>query len=268
MVNPGRFRTPTCRRSSASRRVSAENPVTLRDLGILADQAAKVVPAENLEVCAWSRWLPTSGRRALLQRPVRAMLVVVIDVLAEDQSQVPFAGYQHPVQALAAGTGDPPFGDSVRPRRLDRCFDDPHADGGEYGVEGRGELGVPVADQELQAASLVFEVHQEAASPGTGSPAPGTGASTASCTSWRSCSCGTRPGARACYDARRAGGMPSMMAMRAPKRRLSNVVFARLLAGQKRREASPGGQPGTPADSSAAGPDPGFGSWGSVLVGE
>jgi transposase len=60
---------------------------------------------------------------------------------------------------------------------------------------------------------------------------------------------------RAYYDARRAGGMPSMMAMRALKR-LSNVVFARMLADQKRREASPGGQPGTPADSSVAGPDP------------
>ena len=32
---------------------------------------------------------------------------------------------------------------------------------------------------------------------------------------------------RAYYDERRAGGMPSMMAMRALKRRLSNVVFAR-----------------------------------------
>jgi len=61
---------------------------------------------------------------------------------------------------------------------------------------------------------------------------------------------------RAYYDARRAGGMPSMMAMRALKRRLSNVVFARMLADQKRREAGPGGQPGTPADSSAADPDP------------
>ena len=60
---------------------------------------------------------------------------------------------------------------------------------------------------------------------------------------------------RAYYDARRAGGMPSMMAMRALKRRLSNVVFARMLADQKRREAGPGGQPGTPADSSVAGPD-------------
>jgi transposase len=61
---------------------------------------------------------------------------------------------------------------------------------------------------------------------------------------------------RAYYDARRAGGMPSMMAMRALKRRLSNVVFSRMLADQKRREAGPGGQPGTPADSSVAGPDP------------
>jgi transposase len=61
---------------------------------------------------------------------------------------------------------------------------------------------------------------------------------------------------RAYYDARRAGGMPSMMAMRALKRRLSNVVFARMLADQKQREAGPGGQPGTTADSSVADPDP------------
>jgi transposase len=40
------------------------------------------------------------------------------------------------------------------------------------------------------------------------------------------------------------------------KRRLSNVVFARMLADQKRREASPGGQPGATTDSSAVGPDP------------
>ena len=43
---------------------------------------------------------------------------------------------------------------------------------------------------------------------------------------------------RAYYDDRKAGGMPSMMAMRALKRRLSNVVFARMLADQKRREAT------------------------------
>ena len=50
--------------------------------------------------------------------------------------------------------------------------------------------------------------------------------------------------------------MPSMMAMRALKRRLSNVVFARMLADQKRREAGPGGQSGTTTDSSATGLTP------------
>ncbi len=50
---------------------------------------------------------------------------------------------------------------------------------------------------------------------------------------------------RAYYDARKAGGVPSMMAMRALKRGLSNVVYARMLADQKRREEGPGGPPGT-----------------------
>jgi hypothetical protein len=37
-----------------------------------------------------SKWLRTPGRRPLLQRPVPVQ-VVVIDVLAKDQPQVPFA---------------------------------------------------------------------------------------------------------------------------------------------------------------------------------
>ena len=66
---------------------------------------------------------------------------------------------------------------------------------------------------------------------------------------------------RAYYDTRKTGGMPSMMAMRALKRRLSNVVFARMLADQKRREeAGPGGQPGTTTDSSATDLTPDIGS--------
>ena len=69
---------------------------------------------------------------------------------------------------------------------------------------------------------------------------------------------------RAYYDKRRAGGMPSMMAMRALKRRLSNVVFARMLTDQKNREAGPGGQSGTPADSSVTGPDPGYRPFGQA----
>ncbi|MDQ3689148.1 MAG: IS110 family transposase [Chloroflexota bacterium] len=66
---------------------------------------------------------------------------------------------------------------------------------------------------------------------------------------------------RAYYDTRKAGGMPSMMAMRALKRRLSNVVFTRMLADQKRREAaSPGGQSGTTLSSSVTDLTPDIGS--------
>jgi transposase len=66
---------------------------------------------------------------------------------------------------------------------------------------------------------------------------------------------------RAYYDSRKAGGMPSMMAMRALKRRLSNVVYARMLADQKQREAAgPGGQPGTTTCSSVTDLTPDIGS--------
>jgi transposase len=66
---------------------------------------------------------------------------------------------------------------------------------------------------------------------------------------------------RAYYDARKAGGTPSMMALRALKRRLSNVVFARMLAYQLRREATgPGGQSGTTLQSSATDLTPDIGS--------
>ena len=63
---------------------------------------------------------------------------------------------------------------------------------------------------------------------------------------------------RAYYDARRAGDMPAMMAIRALKRRMCNIVFARMLAAQRRREASPGGQSGTTTDSSVTGTDLGI----------
>jgi len=41
----------------------------------------------------------------------------VIGVLAEDQSRVPFASDQDPVQALAAGTAHPALCDRIAPHR-------------------------------------------------------------------------------------------------------------------------------------------------------
>ena len=131
--------------------VGAEYPVTLCDLGIFAYQAAQPVPPQDPDIRAHSRRTLTPSRRALAERPVRAVNVIVVDVLTEDRPQVPLAGNQHPVQAFAAGAGNPPLGDRVRPGRSDRGLDDPHADSGEHRVEGRSELGVAVPDQELQA---------------------------------------------------------------------------------------------------------------------
>jgi hypothetical protein len=61
--------------------------------------------------------------------------VVVIGVFAENQPQVLFASDQYPVEALAPGAGDPAFGYGVRPGRLNRGFDDPHADRMKHCVE-------------------------------------------------------------------------------------------------------------------------------------
>ncbi|MFT7869125.1 MULTISPECIES: transposase [Amycolatopsis] len=59
---------------------------------------------------------------------------------------------------------------------------------------------------------------------------------------------------RAYFDGRKAAGKTSMEAMRSLKRRLSNVVYARMLADQKRREvAGPGGQSGTTLQSGVTG---------------
>jgi hypothetical protein len=48
--------------------------------------------------------------------------------------------------------------------------------------------------------------------------------------------------------------------MRALKRRLSNLVYARMLADQNQHEAGPGGQPGTTTDSSVTDLTPDIGS--------
>ncbi|MFE4456558.1 IS110 family transposase [Nocardia tengchongensis] len=62
---------------------------------------------------------------------------------------------------------------------------------------------------------------------------------------------------RAYYDRRKAGGKTSMEAIRALKRRLSNVIYVRMLTDERHREwAGPGGQSGTTLDSSATGSNP------------
>ena len=73
------------------------------------------------------------------------------------------------------------------------------------------------------------------------------------------------------YDARKAGGTPSLMAMRALKPRLSNVVYARMLTDQNRRDhgstTGPGGHRGNDSDSTATGSQPHTGTSDKPLPG-
>jgi transposase len=66
---------------------------------------------------------------------------------------------------------------------------------------------------------------------------------------------------RAYFDAKKAAGKTSMEAMRALKRRLSNLVYARMVQDHKRRQvAGPGGHTGTTLQSSMTDLTPDIGS--------
>lgn len=59
------------------------------------------------------------------------------------------------------------------------------------------------------------------------------------------------------YDRRRADGQSSLEAVRALKRRLSDIVYRTMLEDYTHTPAtSPGGQTGNDSDSSATGPQP------------
>ena len=83
------------------------------------------------------------------------MRVVVLDVLGEDCLEVTAAEDEHPVEALAPDGADDALADGVGTRCLDRGSDDPDGVGGEDGVEGGGELGVAIADEELDRVCVV-----------------------------------------------------------------------------------------------------------------
>jgi hypothetical protein len=66
---------------------------------------------------------------------------------------------------------------------------------------------------------------------------------------------------RTYFDAKKAAGKTPMEAIRALKRRLSNIVYAPMLADQKRREATgPGGHWGTTLQSNVTDLTPDAGS--------
>jgi transposase len=72
---------------------------------------------------------------------------------------------------------------------------------------------------------------------------------------------------RAYYDRKVAAGKTPREAMRALKRRLSDIVYHQMTTDAKARETGPGGHLGTAAGSSAAGLHPSAGASEKSLPG-
>jgi hypothetical protein len=85
------------------------------------------------------------------------------NVSVEHLVEVAAAGDEEPVGAFAAERGDPSLGDRIHPRRLWRREHYANADRSEHRVEGRCELGVPVADQVGEPVSGLFKICSESA---------------------------------------------------------------------------------------------------------
>ena len=96
---------------------------------------------------------------SLLAGLVRAVAVVMADVLTQYRSQVPFAVDERPVGALCSCGAYPSLGITVRARGPRRGLHCGHALVGEDRVEHAGELGVAVTDQEAETAGTVAQIH-------------------------------------------------------------------------------------------------------------
>ena len=97
----------------------------------------------------------------MVEKSVGSVPVVVREILGEHDLEVAAVEDKESVQALPADGTDESLGDRVGAGRLDRGLDNPDALGGEDGVEGAGELGVAVADQELDRRRALHQLEAD-----------------------------------------------------------------------------------------------------------
>jgi hypothetical protein len=112
------------------------------------DQPTEAISSHDPRRRRHDNWLAGLKGRRLRQGAVRAVQVVMVDVLGQYSLQLPASHDQHPVQHLPPNATDPPLRIGIRPRRPHRRGEHLDRLGGEDGVERGGELGVPIADQE------------------------------------------------------------------------------------------------------------------------
>lgn len=94
---------------------------------------------------------------------MRAMSVVVLDVDLQDPLELRATDDQDPVKALAPHRADEALGVRVGTRCPDRRLDDLESFASEHLVEGAGELGVAIVDQEARRGRFVGERPREVA---------------------------------------------------------------------------------------------------------
>ena len=97
----------------------------------------------------------------MAERAVWPVIVVVVFVPAQHPCGMALVDDQDAVEEFATDRADEAFGDRVGARCLHRRPDDADIAGGEHRVERGGELGVAVAEEELDAAPDVVEVHEK-----------------------------------------------------------------------------------------------------------
>ena len=103
--------------------MGAENPVASRDLHILVYEATEAISSQGPDGRFGARG-SAACLRLLTERPVRAMGVVVLEVLLQHCREVARSGDQEVIEAFAAQRSDEALGDRVRARCPDGAADD------------------------------------------------------------------------------------------------------------------------------------------------
>ena len=116
------------------------------DLRVLMDQPTKAISSHDPPRRRQENGHAGLERWRLPQGAVRAVAVVMVDILGQHRPQLPAPEDEHPVQYLPPNRAHPALRISVRPRRSHRRAQHRQSLGSEDGVECGGELRVPVAD--------------------------------------------------------------------------------------------------------------------------
>jgi hypothetical protein len=131
--------------------------VTSGGLRILMDQPTEPISSHDPRRRRHDNWDGGSEWRRLRQGAVRAVAVVMVDILGQHPPQLPAPEDEHLVQQLTPNRAHPPLRVGVRPRRSHWRAQHPDPLGREDRIERGSELHIPIADQQAELADAALE---------------------------------------------------------------------------------------------------------------